>query len=90
MKRQLLLISIATLLTLNLAQAQIEDREAFRAAFEECATKVGLPKREPGTRPERPSPEIRELMDACLAEKGFEPPQGRGEGGRGSHPRVSR
>lgn len=56
-------------------------REAFRA----CNEELGIERPEPGQRPQAPDEETRAKLDACLKEKGFEPPTkfGPGPGGGG-------
>lgn len=66
------------------APAKNDDRDAFHAALEECASTNGIVLGGPG---KRPSEDERALIDACLKEKGIAPPQHRRgpppeEGGR--------
>jgi hypothetical protein len=68
-----------TLLTLIQAsawgvQAAEPTQEERRKIFRECADQVGLPKPEPGQRPQRPDEELKRKLDACLKSKGLTPP----------------
>ncbi|WP_374079232.1 hypothetical protein [Bdellovibrio bacteriovorus] len=58
-----------------------------RAAFEACREELDLPQPEPGQRPQALDEETRDKLDACLKEKGFEPPKF-GRGGHGKRPPV--
>ncbi len=57
------------------AFARQEHSEAHRAAFEECREQLGLEKPAAGQRPTALDEETRAQLDACLKEKGFEPPK---------------
>ncbi|MNK15831.1 hypothetical protein D3C87_339820 [compost metagenome] len=79
-------------LTLSLSQlapaqeTTEKSREEVRAAFQECAEKVGWQKPEEGHRPQAPDEATRESMDACMKEKGIELPKHR-PGREGRPPR---
>jgi hypothetical protein len=62
-----------------------QDHEAMRAAFKECASSLGIAEPVKGQRPQQLDEETRTALDACLKEKGFNPPEHRGPppGGRG-------
>lgn len=60
------------------AQESSSDREARHAAFDSCATQVGLQKPAAGERRPALSDELRQKLDACLKEKGFDSPSHRG------------
>lgn len=57
------------------AFAQQAHSEAHRAAFEECREQLGLEKPAEGQRPTALDEDTRAQLDACLKEKGFEPPK---------------
>lgn len=65
-----------------------KSREEVRAAFESCASSLGIEKPAEGQRPARLDDATREKMDACLLAQGIERPQrGHGHGGpRGERP----
>ncbi len=81
----------------SLASAQDESssttarksREEVRAAFEACASSLGLERPAQGQRPPRLDDATREKMDACLLAQGIEKPQ-RGRGHDGGGPRGER
>jgi hypothetical protein len=78
LKSSTLLLVTFVGLTLNV-RAQDNDRGAFHAAMQACASETGVSRPAQG---ERPSDEDRAKMDACLSAKGISKPEG-GRGGRG-------
>ncbi|MBO9668593.1 MAG: hypothetical protein J7501_17475 [Bdellovibrio sp.] len=89
-KVSLVALSVLTLHTASYAQADDSSRpsrEQMHAAFEECASSAGLEKPAAGQRPTAPTEEQRAVMDACLKEKGIQPPSRMGGGPRGGGPR---
>lgn len=83
-KEALMLVTVLTLFA-TAAIAQSEDSQsAHRAAFEACLSSLGIERPERGQRPTAPDDEMREKIDACMLEKGYEVPthrEGRREGG---------
>lgn len=61
-----------------------KSREEVRAAFETCATSLGIEKPTEGQRPAKLDDATREQMDACLLAQGIEKPK-RGQGQRHNH-----
>lgn len=91
---QLAVLGVAILLaSFASAQEQVEgstnrkSREEVRAAFETCASSLGIERPAEGQRPVIDDA-TREQMDACLLAQGIEKPQhGKGRGGpRGERP----
>lgn len=86
-RASLMVTAVLALSTMAHAVASTEgSQDARRAAFDECAVAAGLSRPEPGQRPTAPTDEQRKAMDACLKEKGFEPPTRMGGGGGGRPP----
>jgi hypothetical protein len=85
----LLALTLLTFHTASYAQAEEShpSREQIHAAFKECASSAGLEKPEPGQRPVAPTEEQKTVIDACLKEKGIQPPTRFGGGPRGGGPR---
>ncbi|WP_347357968.1 hypothetical protein [Bdellovibrio sp.] len=77
------LLSLTSMGVQASAQQQ-KSREAMKEAFRACSEELGIERPKPGQRPQAPDEETRDKMDACLKEKGFEPPVkfGHGPGGR--------
>lgn len=79
----LALVVFAASLVSVTAAAQPAHSEAHRAAFEECREQLGLEKPVAGQRPTALDDDTRAQLDACLKEKGFEPPKFGRKGPRG-------
>lgn len=89
MKLAINLILLALTLA-STAGAQAETtQEERRKIFQECADQVGLPKPEPGQKPQRPDETLKSKLDECLKSKGLTPPQDFG-GSRPPRPQESR
>ena len=77
-------IVLMSLVTLNFAPAMAQEsdssQEARRAAFDECLASLGIEKPAQGQRPQAMDDSVRESIDACMTEKGFDHPPRRPNG----------
>lgn len=82
MKTNFLLTSALILSLVSPAMAQETDnsQEARRAAFDDCLTSLGIERPAEGERPQVPQDDVREQIDACMLEKGYEAPKHRHQG----------
>lgn len=70
-KLSALMLTLALVPALTWAQAD-SDREKFHQAMKSCMEENGISRPEPG---QRPSEEDRATLNACLKEKGVQPPK---------------
>lgn len=75
MKLTINLILLAFLQVPALGAKAETTQEERRKIFQECADQVGLPKPEPGQKPQRPDETLKSKLDECLKSKGLTPPQ---------------
>lgn len=71
---------ILSLSTTSMAQEEGNSQEARRAAFDECLTSLGIERPAQGERPQAMDESVREQIDACMQEKGYEAPKHRPQG----------